>query len=230
MENNFCVTNLGLNKDNYFRNEYYINAIISSEQFAVKNIEQYLRHVIDRKLLLSQAIYFEENQFYIKNRALKKYNISTKKVESYNDIVQYAQLDKHYVDDNFTYELVIFKCKNNKIYLYASFFHGIMDGIGGYTLLEELMKYIEGNIEEMVYDSSEGKIDDIIPRNNIKPPYYISGDFSKTIHKSLSYKYILDEKYTKKFESVMSKYHLSYIELTILLFIRLSYLVSEYKS
>lgn len=40
MENNFCVTNLGLNKDNYFRNEYYINAIISSEQFAVKNIEQ----------------------------------------------------------------------------------------------------------------------------------------------------------------------------------------------
>ncbi|ETD07990.1 MULTISPECIES: AMP-binding protein [Streptococcus] len=224
MENNFCVTNLGLNKDNYFRNEYYINAIISSEQFAVKNIEQYLRHVIDRKLVLSQAIYFEENQFYIKNRALKKYNISTKKVESYNDIVQYAQLDKHYVDDNFTYELVIFKCKNNKIYLYASFFHGIMDGIGGYTLLEELMKYIEGNIEEMVYDSSEGEIDDIIPRNNIKPPYYISGDFSKTIHKSLSYKYILDEKYTKKFESVMSKYHLSYIELTILLFIRLSYL------
>jgi hypothetical protein len=58
MENNFCVTNLGLNKDNYFRNEYYINAIISSEQFAVKNIEQYLRHVIDRKLVLSQAIYF----------------------------------------------------------------------------------------------------------------------------------------------------------------------------
>lgn len=224
MENNFCVTNLGLNKDNYFRNEYYINAIIASEQFAANDVEQRLQHMVDRKLVLNQAVYFEGDQFYIKDRAIKQYNISTKKVESYNDIVQYAQLDKDFVDDNFTYELVVFKCKNNKSYLYASFFHGIMDGVGGYTLLEELMKYIEGNIEEMIYDFSEGEIDDIIPRSKMKPSYYVSGDFDKKIHKSKSYQYVLDEEYTDKFESVMSKYHLSYIELTILLFIRLSYL------
>ncbi len=226
MDDNFCVANLGLDEYNFTQDEYYINAIIKSNQLHnVNNIIQSLEYLVRSKDMLYQKIILEGKTFSFKENVTDTFDIKFKNVESYEDIVEYSHTDKEFVKKHFTYELVLFNCKKeNKRYLYASFFHLVIDGVGGYMLLQELMEYLTGKSNHISRDTSHGRLSDINVNNQNSNFRVIAGDIEKKVYVSKSYQCQLTDEYDSKFKSIMHRYGLSYLELSILIFCRLNYL------
>lgn len=141
MKNNFCVENLGITNENYKFDEFYINAVVESKilNSDLNNILEAIKDVVKSKYMLFNGIYFNKNGYWFEENNESRYNISVKEVSSYNSILKYSNTQKNYVSQNFTYEFVVFICKENKKrYLYASFFHAVIDGVGGFCCLKKL--------------------------------------------------------------------------------------------
>lgn len=227
MKNNFCVENLGITNENYKSDEFYINAVVESKilNSDLNNILEALKDVVKSKYMLFNGIYFNKNGYWFEENNESRYNISVKEVSSYNSILKYSNTQKNYVSQNFTYEFVVFICKENKKrYLYASFFHAVIDGVGGFLLLEEAMNYIGGKIKTLPYDKSTGKMEDLSSRKRETRPQLLDGNKDKVKHKATTYEYTLDKEKYKMFLAIMKNYGLSCLELSILMLIRLSYL------
>lgn len=223
MSNNFCVQNLGIDSENYLNNEFYISAVIDSELLKdTNNLLIKLERFIKSKNLLYKNIIIHDQDINFVNNVDNFYNVKHKTVDTYEEIVNYTNSMKKFVSKGFSYEFIIFSCKeNNNYYLVATFFHAIIDGVGGYLILEEFMEYLNSN-RELTYDSSQGELLDLgIKESKIK---IIEGDIEKVSRKSINYRYEFTKEYSEKFEKIMSIYGLSYLELSLLICMRLNFL------